>query len=206
MITVAIIEDITDYREAVASLLNRSEEFACIASYPDAEMAIKELAGQCPDIAMVDIGLPGMNGIELVKFIHKHCPSTLCMMCTAYDEDEKVFEALEAGAHSYILKSSSPSRILDALLELHRGGSPMSSEVARKVVMAFQKRNEANEQVKLTEREKQIMDQLAKGLLYKEIAAKLNIGIETVRSHCFRIYDKLHANNRTEAINKYYKH
>ena len=204
MITIAIIEDLTDYREAMRSLLNRSEEFACIAAFADAETAMKELPEQCPDIAMVDIGLPGINGIELIKFLKEHCPKTLCMICTAYDEDEKVYEALEAGAYSYILKSSSPSTILDALLELNRGGSPMSSEVARKVVMTLQKKKEVNEKAKLTEREKEIMEQLSKGLLYKEIAAKLSIGVETVRSHCFRIYEKLHASNRTEAINKYY--
>lgn len=204
MITIAIVEDLTDYREAIRSLLDRSEEFVCTGAFANAEAAMKALPDQCPDIAMVDIGLPGMNGIELIRFIAEHCPKTLCMICTAYDEDEKVYEALEAGAYSYILKSSSPSTILDSLLELHRGGSPMSSEVARKVVMSLQKRKIVNEKAKLTEREKQIMELLSKGLLYKEIAAKLGIGIETVRSHCFRIYEKLHATNRTEAINRYY--
>jgi DNA-binding NarL/FixJ family response regulator len=204
MITIAIVEDLPDYREAMRSLLDRSGEFVCTGAFADAETAMKELPAQCPDIAMVDIGLPGMNGIELIRFITAHCPRTLCMICTAYDEDEKVYEALEAGAYSYILKSSSPSAIIDALLELHRGGSPMSSEVARKVVMSLQKKKMVNEKAGLTGREKEIMELLSKGLLYKEIAAKLGIGIETVRSHCFRIYEKLHANNRTEAINRYY--
>lgn len=204
MITIAIIEDLPDYREALKSLLNRSEEFVCIGTFADAESAMKELPLLCPDIAMVDIGLPGINGIELIKFITEKSPKTLCMICTAYDEDEKVYDALEAGAYSYMLKSSSPSTILDSLLELYRGGSPMSTEVARKVVIALQKKKIANEKTNLTEREKEIMEHLSKGLLYKEIAGRLGIGIETVRSHCFRIYEKLHANNRTEAINRYY--
>ena len=123
------------------------------------------------------------------------------MMCTAYDEDEKIFGALSAGAHGYILKSTPPTKIVDAIFELSNGGAPMSSEVARKVVAAF--RRPGTEKSKLTPRENEILALLAKGLLYKEIAAQLQISLDTVKRHCFNIYEKLHVKNRTEAINKY---
>lgn len=203
MIRVAVIEDIPNYRNALQVLLNGSEGFECVAAFENAETAHKELPALQPDIALVDINLPGMNGIELVNFIRSALPSTLCMMCTAYDEDEKVFNALEAGAHGYILKSTSPSKLLEAIIDLKNGGSPMSNEIARKVVTVF-KRKSNPQLAQLSAREKEVLELLVEGLLYKEIATSLTISIETVKRHCFNIYQKLHVSNRSEAINKYH--
>jgi DNA-binding NarL/FixJ family response regulator len=147
-----------------------------------------------------------MDGIECVKRIKGNYPDILFMMCTVYEEDEKIFEALAAGANGYILKKTSPSKLLEAIHELYEGGAPMSSQIARKVVNAFQKMpGSSNAQIdKLSAREAEILEHLAKGLLYKEIAAQLNIAQETVRKHVYHIYEKLHVNNRVEAVNKFY--
>ena len=203
MIRVAVIEDLSSYRNALQVLLNGTAGFECMAVFENAEIAYKELPVLQPDIALVDINLPGMNGIELVRFIRTASPSTLCMMCTAYDEDEKVFKALEAGAHGYILKSTSPAKLLEAIVDLKNGGSPMSHEIARKVVMTFNKKPNP-ELAQLTSRETELLKLLVEGLLYKEIATRLGISIETVKRHCFNIYQKLHVSNRSEAINKYH--
>lgn len=204
MIRVAVIEDLDNYRNALEVLLNGSAGFTCCGAYPSAEAALKALPQAAPDVALVDIHLPGMNGIELVKCIREILPETLCMMCTAYDEDEDVFNALGAGAHGYILKSTSPAKILEAVQELCNGGSPMSNEIARKVVLTFQRLPVAKPDFDLTRREKEILEALSKGLLYKEIAVRLFISMDTVRRHCFNIYTKLHVKNKTEAINKYF--
>lgn len=203
MIRVVVIEDLPNYRSALQVLLNGSEGFECAGAYENAEIAIKEISMMQPDIALVDINLPGMNGINLISVIRNKFPDILCMICTAYDEDEKVFNALEAGAHGYILKSTSPAKILEAIIDLKNGGSPMSNEIARKVVMAFNKKS--NPQLdQLSAREKEILELLVRGLLYKEIAASVGISIETVKRHCFNIYQKLHVSNRSEAIGKYH--
>ena len=204
MITIAIIEDLYSYRSALEVLMNGSPGFACCGAFESAELALKSLPGLAPDVALVDIHLPGMSGIELVKCIHELLPNTLCMMCTAYDEDEDVFKALEAGAHGYILKSTSPAKILEAIEELKKGGSPMSNEIARKVVLTFQRSSSVKEDFELTKREKETLQLLSQGLLYKEISAQLFISMDTVRRHCFNIYTKLHVKNKTEAINKYF--
>ena len=206
MIHVAVIEDLDDYRDGLVSLINWNKEYECIGAYATAEEAIKYLPSLKPDVALIDIGLPGKSGIELVEYIHKAIPSTLCMMCTAYDEDEKVFKALKAGAYGYLLKSAAPAEILEAIQKLADGGSPMSSDVARKVITSFQTHSSGIEADTLTAREKEVLELLSKGLLYKEIAFQLSIRIDTVKRHCFNIYDKLHVNNRTEAINKYHHH
>lgn len=204
MINVAIIEDLESYRNVLQMLLNGSAGFECVAAYSNAEVAKDGLFYANPDVAVIDIHLPGMSGIELVKYIRTALPKTLCMMCTAYDEDESVFNALEAGAHSYMLKSTPPAKILEAIQELRNGGSPMSNEIARKVVMSFQRQPSLKLNLELSTREKEVLQHLAQGLLYKEIAAHLFISLDTVRRHCFNIYSKLHVKNKTEAINKYF--
>ncbi|TKK68819.1 response regulator transcription factor [Ilyomonas limi] len=206
MISIAVVDDLDDYRNGLVNLINWSEGYACIGAYATAEEAIKSLPQIKPNVALIDISLPGKSGIELVEYIHEALPYTLCMMCTAYDEDEKVFKALQAGAYGYILKSTSPAGILDAITQLIHGGSPMSSDVARKVILSFQppKNNVVTDL--LTTREQQVLELLSKGLLYKEIAIQLSISIDTVKRHCFNIYEKLHVSNRTEAINKYHQH
>ena len=203
MIRVALIEDLANYRNALEVLLNGTEGFECVAAWENAETAIKEIIEVAPDVALVDINLPGMNGIEFIRFLHVETPGILCMVCSAFDDDEKVFNALKAGAHGYILKSISPGKIVEAITELVNGGSPMSNEIARKVVQSFAKKQNP-ELAQLTPRENEILQMLVQGLLYKEIAADLHISIETVKRHCFNIYQKLHVNNRSEAITKWH--
>jgi len=204
MITIGIIEDLSDYRNLLQALFKHTDGMQVLFDVESAEKAMAEIQkGNSPDLCVVDINLPGHSGIELVKWIKGTAPSTLCLMCTAYDSDEKVFQSLQAGAQGYILKSDSPAQILAAVVELEKGGSPMSSQIARKVVQSFNKPSTKPE-VKLTRREEEVLTLLAKGLLYKEIASHLGISTETVRRHCFNIYEKLHAYNRTEALNKYF--
>jgi DNA-binding NarL/FixJ family response regulator len=205
MISIAVIEDLEDYRNGLVNLINWTDGYSCTGAYANAEDAIKELPALKPDVALIDISLPGKSGIELVTFIREKIPATLCMMCTAYDEDEKVFKALQAGAYGYLLKTTSPAEIIAAIQQLVNGGAPMSSDVARKVIASFQSPRQNNETQNLTAREKEVLELLSKGLLYKEIAAQLSITIDTVKRHCFNIYEKLHVSNRTEAINKYYR-
>ena len=206
MISIAVVEDLEDYRNGLANLINWTDGYECTGTYANAEDAMQYLPALKPDVALIDISLPGKSGIELVEFIHKNVTSTLCMMCTAYDEDEKVFKALKAGAYGYLLKTTSPAEIINSIQQLVKGGSPMSSDVARKVIASFQSPKKNNETENLTAREKQVLELLSKGLLYKEIAAQLSISIDTVKRHCFNIYEKLHVSNRTEAINKYHQH
>ncbi len=204
MISITIIEDLPDYREALIQLILNTPNLNLLNTYGNAEDAKEELSLLKPDVALVDINLPGMSGIELIDYLRRHVPETLCMICTAYDDDEKVFNALEAGAHGYILKTTAPEKLTEAIFELVNGGAPMSSQVARKVVQAFRKKEIIPQNINLTEREKQVLELLAKGLLYKEIGARLGISQETVRRHCFNTYEKLHVHNRTEALNKYF--
>jgi DNA-binding NarL/FixJ family response regulator len=205
MISVVVVEDLDDYRNGLVNLINWTDGYTCNGAYATAEEAIKELPVLKPNVALIDIGLPGKSGIELVVFIREKIPETLCMMCTAYDEDEKVFKALKAGAYGYLLKTTSPAEIITAIQQLVNGGAPMSSDVARKVIASFQSPKQNSGTENLTAREKQVLELLSKGLLYKEIAAQLSISIDTVKRHCFNIYEKLHVSNRTEAINKYHQ-
>lgn len=206
MISVVVVEDLDDYRNGLVNLINWTDGYNCTGAYATAEEAMKNLPTLKPDVTLIDISLPGKSGIDLVEFIHKNIASTLCMMCTAYDEDEKVFKALKAGAYGYLLKTTSPTEIMNAVQQLVNGGAPMSSDVARKVIASFQSPKQNNETENLTAREKQVLELLSKGLLYKEIAVQLSISIDTVKRHCFNIYEKLHVSNRTEAINKYHQH
>jgi DNA-binding NarL/FixJ family response regulator len=204
MINLMLVEDITDYRQALKVLFNNTQGFRCIADYANAEDCLDDMAFAEADVAVIDLQLPGMNGIELIKALIQKKPGLLCMICTAYEEDANIFHALEAGAHGYILKSSSPAHILDAVIEIYNGGSPMSSQVARKVVQSFRRQHTQLPAYALTHREEEVLDCLSKGLLYKEIAFSMSISIETVRRHCFNIYGKLHVSNRTEALNRYF--
>ncbi|MFT3945483.1 MAG: response regulator transcription factor [Agriterribacter sp.] len=203
MISILIVEDTADYLKSLQDLFNKSAGFTCKASYSNAEDCMKDNVYLHVDIAIVDIQLPGINGIQLVQWLTEKNADILCMMCTAYEEDEKVFLALQAGAHGYMLKSASTTEILEAVIDLKNGGSPMSNQVARKVVQSFRKIS-APAAYQLTPRESEVLQLLSKGLLYKEIAQQLSLSSETVRRHCFNIYDKLHVHNRTEALNKYF--
>jgi DNA-binding NarL/FixJ family response regulator len=204
MIHVAIIEDIKEIREGLQMLIDSSDGFVCSEIFASAEQAIEKLPGSCPDVALMDINLPGMTGIEAVKKLKVQCPSTLFIMSTVYEDDENIFESLKAGASGYLLKKTAPSKILDAITEVYEGGSPMSSQIARRVIASFQKKDSIDEADILTPKEKEILKALSKGLRYKEIADEMKISMETVRSHARKIYEKLHVQSRTEALNKVY--
>jgi len=202
-ITVSIVEDLDELRDALQRLISQSDRFSFAESYTNAEQAEKKIPLHPPDIVIMDINLPGMNGIECIKRIKDKCPGTQFMMFTIYEDDEKVFEALKAGAHGYLLKKTPKEKLLEGLEELYLGGSPMTTNIARKVIEAFEKKNQAPEELNtLTKKEKQVLDLLAKGYLYKEIADQLHITRDTVKQHIHHIYEKLHVQNRTEAINK----
>ncbi len=202
MITVVIVEDVKEIREGLQLLIDGSEGFSCRQVFSNAEEAIEKLPDIYPDVVLMDINLPGINGIEAVRKLKNQCRKTQFIMSTVYEDDESIFESLKAGASGYLLKKTAPVKILDSITEVYNGGSPMSSQIARKVIASFQQKNTIDESELLTQREKEILKSLAKGLRYKEIAAELNIGLETVRTHTRNIYEKLQVQSRTEAINK----
>jgi DNA-binding NarL/FixJ family response regulator len=202
IIKTCIVEDITDIRDGMINLLAKDKRFEVLASYSNAETAAVELQAWQPDIVIMDINLPGMNGIECMRKVKGQCPKTQFIMFTIYEDDEKVFEALMAGASGYLLKKTSFEKICDALVELNEGGSPMSTQIARKVINRMRSSESTNSLDILSARENEVLQYLAKGLLYKEIGDKLNIATNTVRQHIHKIYEKLHVQNRTEAINK----
>jgi DNA-binding NarL/FixJ family response regulator len=198
------VEDMPDIRQKVKHIIDDSEEFICLSTYANAENAVDELPKLKPDIVLMDINLPGMSGIECIKKIKKKCAEMQFMMFTIYENSEQVYEALAAGASGYLLKKTPSEKILEALKELHEGGAPMSTHIARKVISFFQKENKTNDNSQLSNREKQVLALLSKGFLYKEISNQLFISTGTVRQHIHKIYEKLHVQNRMEAINKFY--
>ena len=202
-ISIAIVEDLDEVREGLNNFIDFHPEFFVVGSFKSAEEALESIPELQPDIVVMDINLPGMDGIQCVKKLKNKTPKTQFMMFTVYENDERVFEALQAGATSYLLKNTSLAQLADALKELHDGGSPMSASIARKLVLLFSKQKiQTNSVDVLTQRENEILILLTKGLLYKEIADKLSIAVNTVRQHIHNIYEKLHVQNRTEAINK----
>jgi DNA-binding NarL/FixJ family response regulator len=203
-IKIVIVEDLEEVSEGLAEFIYLDKELQLMASYRTAEAAALEIPILKPDIAIMDINLPGMSGIDCIKQVKKNCPSVQFMMFTVYENNDQVFEALKAGASGYLLKKTSPPEIIGAIKELYRGGSPMSSTIARKLVTLFQHEHQQHDKeiAVLTPREKEVLEQLAKGMLYKEIGDQLGISFNTVRQHIASIYEKLHVQNRTEAINK----
>ena len=205
-ITVSIVEDLPEIREGLISLLSTDNRFEILPSYTTAEKAVDEMPAWQPNIAIMDINLPGMSGIDCIRKIKADCPRTQFMMFTIYEDDEKVFEALSAGASGYLLKKTPFPKIADAIVELYEGGSPMSTQIARKVIQLFQlKHQESEERHLLSAKEYEVLTLLSKGFLYKEIGEQLSISVNTVKQHIHKIYQKLHVNNRTEAINKIYR-
>lgn len=208
-IKVAIIEDLDDIRNGFAFLINSSDEFTCIGTYGNAEDALEDLDGNTPELIVMDIGLPGMNGIECTKIVKAEYPEILIMICTVYEDDERLFSALSAGASGFILKRSSPGVLLDSLRDLFNGGSPMSSLIARKIV-SFMNSISPSEQIEknnidqfnLSKREIELLALLSAGYRNKDIADKLCISTHTVRTHIYHIYEKLHVKSRVEALNK----
>lgn len=203
MVTVSIIEDDKDYREGLEELINNSAYFAVLHSYASAEEALPHILQHPPEIAIVDIKLPGkMNGVDLISAIKLRSAAVQCMVCSFYDDNEYVFNALRNGASGYILKDSLPQEIIDSLKELHSGGAPMSRYIAKKVITTFQTKQSQPKLSELSERENEILQLLSTGLAVKEVAAKLYISVHTVTKHLKNIYTKLHVNNRIEAVNK----
>lgn len=204
IISVCVIEDIEEIRQTIEKILEESEEFVCLGAFENAEHAIDKFPELKPDITIVDINLPEMNGIEFIRKVKGKCPECQFIMFTIYEDSEQVFDALAAGASGYLLKKTPRDKILEALKELHGGGSPMTMQIARKVVNAFQKTGSAESVEALSPREKEVLQLLSRGYLYKEIGNKLYISTGTVRQHIHRIYEKLHVQNRTEAVNKFF--
>lgn len=202
-ISIAIVEDLDAVRNSLKDFISLNTDFIVLGAYKTGEEALVNLPQITPDIVIMDINLPGMNGIECIRQVKDKSPNTQFMMFTVYENDEKVFEALKAGASGYLLKSTGLLQIVESVQELQQGGSPMSANIARKLVNLFRDNSKGNPSMDvLSPREKEILQLLAKGLLYKEIADQLQITTGTVRIHIHKIYDKLHVQNRTEAINK----
>ena len=203
-ISIAIVEDLDVVRNGLKDFISLSTDFLVVGTFKTGEEALQKLPEIIPDIVIMDINLPGMNGIECIRQVKDKSPATQFMMFTVYENDDKVFEALKAGASGYLLKNTGLLQIAESVKELHEGGSPMSANIARKMVNLV--RGDSDRKTPfldlLSPREKEILQLLAKGLLYKEIAEQLNITTGTVRIHIHKIYEKLHVQNRTEAINK----
>jgi DNA-binding NarL/FixJ family response regulator len=202
-ISIAIVEDLDVVRNGLKDFISLSTDFLVVGAFKTGEEAFEHLPEIRPDIVIMDINLPGMNGIECIRQVKDKSPGTQFMMFTVYENDDKVFEALKAGASGYLLKNTGLLHIAESVKELHEGGSPMSANIARKMVNLFRDNDKKNPFLDLlSNREKEILQLLAKGLLYKEIAEQLGITTGTVRIHIHKIYEKLHVQNRTEAINK----
>ncbi len=202
-ISLAIVEDLDEVRDGLNHFISLNNDFKVLDTFKTAEEALFEIPKLKPDIVIMDINLPGMNGIECIRQVKQKSPRTQFMMFTVYENDEKVFEALKAGASGYLLKNTGLVQLTESLKELHNGGSPMSANIARKLVSVFREKEDTTKAIEvLSARENEILQLLAKGLLYKEIADQLHISTATVRQHIHNIYEKLHVQNRTEAINK----
>ena len=203
-ITVSIVEDNDKLRDTLERVLNRADGFRCVSQYASAEAALKDLPDVKPDVVLMDINLPGMNGVECVRQLKKTAPGIQVMMLTVYEDTENIFDALAAGANGYMLKRTPGKELLEAIQEVQRGGSPMTAHIARKVVQSFQQSAaSATATENLSEREQQVLDLLSRGLMYKEIADKLGISYETVHTYIRRIYEKLQVRTRTEAVAKF---
>jgi len=208
MINVSIVEDDAKLRATLARYLVGQPGFRCASTYPNAEAALADIPQLRPDVVMMDINLPGMSGIECVGRLRAVMPNLKIIMLTVFEEDEQVFKALSAGAFGYLVKSNRPAKIIEAIREVYAGGSPMSGNVARKVVQFFQAQAAAQAATRvetdaLSAREVEVLQALSKGRTYKQIAAELGISLGTVRTYIQRIYEKLHVHSHAEAVMKF---
>jgi DNA-binding NarL/FixJ family response regulator len=204
MISVSIVDDEKKLCKSIATFLNGSTGFRCISIYGSAEAALQHLPKDRPDVVLMDINMAGMNGIECVSRLKVLVPQIQILMLTVYEDTEQIFKALAAGATGYLLKRLEPEELLQAIQDVHAGGSPMSNSIARKVVASFQAAKGAGEnQNLLSAREQAVLDCLAQGLAYKQIGDQLGISINTIRTHLRHIYEKMHVQSRTEAVAKY---
>lgn len=204
MIKVAIVEDNDQFRKALETIIDQEKDMSLLGSYTSAERAVIALDQSPPDVAIVDISLPGMKGTELIVRLRDKLRQTLFMVCTIHDDNDTIFDALKCGAAGYILKDPiTAEEITKAIRDLYNGGSPMSPFIARKVIGTFQKPMINDVNSLLSQREKEVLELVAQGLLYKEIALRLTISAETVKKHLKNIYQKLHVQNKVEALNKF---
>jgi DNA-binding NarL/FixJ family response regulator len=204
MITVSIVDDESGLRRSISAFINGAPGFRCVSTYSAAREALRGLPMDRPDVVLMDINMAGMNGIECVARLKALHPKMQIVMLTVYEDTEQIFKALAAGASGYMLKRLTPASLLEAIREVHEGGSPMSSSIARKVVASFQKFSSPGMASRLSTREQMVLERIAKGSPYKQIAAELDITVPTVRNYLRRVYDKLHVETRTEAVAKYY--
>ena len=205
-IRVAIVEDQLEVRQGLAYMIDGSAGFSCVGAYGDAESALEDLASREIDIVLMDIGLPGISGIQALPRLKLLQPDAQIMMLTIYDDDAKIFQSLQAGATGYILKKTPPAQLIDNIQTLYRGGSPMSSQIARRVVETFHVDiRPMDDDADLTPREQEILELLVQGYRYREIVDRLNISLDTVRTHIRHIYEKMQVRSRGEATYKYLK-
>jgi DNA-binding NarL/FixJ family response regulator len=205
VIRVAVVEDEPQVREGFRLLIDRSGRCACVAAFGSAEEALARLPSLEADVVLMDIQLPGMSGIECIRALKSRQPGLQIMMLTVFEDHDRIFQSLAAGASGYLLKQTPPGKLLEAIAELHRGGAPMSTQIARRVVETFQQPvPNAGATARLSPREREIIERLGQGYLYKEIADQLGISVETVRTHIHNTYEKLHVRTRTEAVMKVY--
>jgi len=203
-ITVSIVEDNEQLRTTLARVISRAEGFRCLSTYGDAESALEALPKESPEVVLMDINLPKMNGVECVRRLKQTAPNIQVVMLTVYEDTENIFNALAAGAAGYLLKRTKSSELLEAIQEVRKGGSPMTTHIARKVTQSFQRAGPSSQPTEnLSEREQEVLDCLSQGFLYKEIAEKLGISYETVHTYIRRIYEKLQVRTHTEAVAKF---
>ena len=203
-IRVALVEDDTSVRRILRNWIQHAGSFTCVSDSADAEAAIKVLPEQHPDVALVDINLPRLNGIECVRALKPQIPKTQFVMLTVYEDADHIFDALAAGATGYLVKRTPREALIKALTDVHAGGSPMSANIARKVVQSFQRAQPVlRTSDRLSARENQVLELLAQGYLYKEIADLIGISLPTVSTYIRRIYEKLHVHSRAQAVARY---
>jgi DNA-binding NarL/FixJ family response regulator len=204
LVRVSVVEDVDGVRENLVHFINDTEDMECVSQHASAEDALEELPAIKPDVVLMDIHLPKMSGIECVRMLKARLPSTQVLMLTVYEDSDRIFKALLAGANGYLLKGGSAEEIIGAVRDVRAGGSPLNSLIARKVVQFFHTRPPSSDAAaNLSAREKEVLALLAKGLPYKQIADALGVGLDTIRKHCHHIYEKMHVNSRTEAVVKY---
>jgi len=200
---VAIVEDNPGLREQLVQILATARDVKCVGAFGSAEEALQQIPSQQPDVVLMDIKLPGMSGIECVARLKKILPHLQIIILTVYEDSENIFRALRSGANGYLVKSSPPEKLIEAIDDVHQGGSPMSSHIARKVVRHFHLMGpSAQESENLSPREREVLDLLSSGYIYKEISDRMSIGIETVRTYVKNICQKMHVRNRVEAVAK----
>jgi DNA-binding NarL/FixJ family response regulator len=202
-IGVCVVEDDAGFRSGLERLFGRTRDFRCLGCFDTGEAGLQSIPGIRPDVVMMDLNLPGMNGVECVRKLKSMLPQVQIVMLTVYEDPEQIYQALSAGAMGYLLKQTPPPALLDAIRDVYAGGAPMSSQIARKVVLSFQGASAGSDTEGLSARELEVLDYLAQGFLIKEIGEKIGIGFDTVRTYVRRIYEKLHVHSRAQAVAKF---